>query len=431
MPCNIRNVRTYINMQPQIYQLSTHYFIEASLCEQFATQTTLAWTSSSNCGHIYNQTAQRLPWSTLLPHDWPIMFALDYELVGQAFIMHRLFAWHHHCHSILQVPHKAPDPGAHWHAAVQAHYIAMAGTGWSEWNHVCNLCTKYVKDESGKIVGAYRVAVTDSVSLGHLCCAVHDCKEPLPTNKHHYCKDHQELSNRYLVSSCHAKVTPRFKTCNEDLSEEEEDMVEEYASDEAQTDSMDDHSRDSLLPSAPDCNNKPIQGLHKVFSQFGRRQTHNEELCVVTCGIIVGRATFYGAKGPNSVCIFWKHVYPTKQSLPLTMFFDDNFHVAAMVDALGDTYFENMAMPVDVFHFKSKHKESDKYCGRLCGPARWPELIDPVTGKWVFTSSAAEQTNHWFGGFQAMTRLMQADCYNFLLDEIIMHKNTIRVQELE
>lgn len=50
-----------------------------------------------------------------------------------------------------------------------------------------------------------------------------------------------------------------------------------------------------------ECSEKPAEGLRKAFARFGRRRTHNEELCVASCGVILGRATFYGAEGPNSV----------------------------------------------------------------------------------------------------------------------------------
>ena len=50
-----------------------------------------------------------------------------------------------------------------------------------------------------------------------------------------------------------------------------------------------------------DCGDKDGGGHRKVFARFGRRRTHNEELCVASCGVILGHATFYGAEGPNSV----------------------------------------------------------------------------------------------------------------------------------
>lgn len=49
------------------------------------------------------------------------------------------------------------------------------------------------------------------------------------------------------------------------------------------------------------CLQKPESGLRRITARFGRRRTHNEQLCVSSCGIILGRATFYGAEGPNSV----------------------------------------------------------------------------------------------------------------------------------
>jgi hypothetical protein len=49
------------------------------------------------------------------------------------------------------------------------------------------------------------------------------------------------------------------------------------------------------------CDGKPEVGNRKVRARFGRRRTHNEELCVASCGVILGRATFYGSEAPNGV----------------------------------------------------------------------------------------------------------------------------------
>ena len=48
---------------------------------------------------------------------------------------------------------------------------------------------------------------------------------------------------------------------------------------------------------------KPESGNTKTWARFGRWRTHNEELCVATCGVILGRATMYGSGGPNGVRI--------------------------------------------------------------------------------------------------------------------------------
>lgn len=50
-----------------------------------------------------------------------------------------------------------------------------------------------------------------------------------------------------------------------------------------------------------DCNGKPAGGNQKPRARFGRRRTHNDELCVASCGVILGRTTFYGSEAPSAV----------------------------------------------------------------------------------------------------------------------------------
>jgi len=128
-------------------------------------------------------------------------------------------------------------------------------------------------------------------------------------------------------------------------------------------------------------------------------------------------------------------LFPTKVSLPTVLWHDNNCSVVKMLRADNKAdpnkgYFDSCMLPVDVFHFKSKHKESDKDCGENCNPYLFPELRTSE-GAWRFNSSAAEQTNAWFGGFQAIVREMQADRYEFFLDEMIKRRNRILIRELE
>jgi hypothetical protein len=118
------------------------------------------------------------------------------------------------------------------------------------------------------------------------------------------------------------------------------------------------------------------------------------------------------------------------------MFFDNNCSILRHLLALkpeevtpGHKVLRAMKFPVDVFHFKSKHKESDEFCGQHCNPAQWPELRTE-DGKWTFNSSVAEQTNVWFGGFLAMVRELRVERYNFLLDEVIRRRNAAVIDEL-
>ena len=93
-------------------------------------------------------------------------------------------------------------------------------------------------------------------------------------------------------------------------------------------------------------------------------------------------------------------------------------------------YFDVCILPVDVFHYKTKHKESDIDCGKNCNPYIWPELrIDDK--EWRFNSSAAEQVNSWYVGFQAIVQEMQVDRYNFFLNEMVKRKNRSTVEDLK
>jgi hypothetical protein len=208
---------------------------------------------------------------------------------------------------------------------------------------------------------------------------------------------------------------------------------------------------DTLIDENGVCDGKPDTGNKSVRARFGRRRTHNEELCVGSCGVILGRATFYGSEAPNGVRVsfyllpdltntdktifqtFWMRLFPTKASLPTVIWHDNNCRIRAMLNNDDEhlrTYFNQCALPVYIFHFKCKHKENDVECGRNCNPYIWPELRTP-DGKWRFNSSAAEQTNAWFGGYQAIVREMQVDRYEFFLDEMIKRRNRLIVDDLQ
>lgn len=130
---------------------------------------------------------------------------------------------------------------------------------------------------------------------------------------------------------------------------------------------------------------------------------------------------------------FWKRLFPTPASIPGVLWHDQNCRLWSMLqneDEETRRLFNDIALPVDVFHFKCKHKETDVVCGTHCNPYIWPELRTE-DGKWRFNSSAAEQSNVWFGKYQAMVREMHVDRFNFFLDEMIKRRNRMRVKELQ
>ena len=179
----------------------------------------------------------------------------------------------------------------------------------------------------------------DGVMIGHPCCGVQDCFEALQSVKDRFCSLHGNLNHICAVKTCVAAAEVGYRTCT---TAEHRSLETNY---QAQGKAMFQlkhrleraklsQTHDSLsIPlkaagtgllgdddvggGVPEgsgvdddevevdkrgiCAGKPESGNRSIRAMFGRRRTHNEELCVTSCGIILGRATFYGSEAPNGV----------------------------------------------------------------------------------------------------------------------------------
>ncbi|KAF7307585.1 hypothetical protein MIND_00553400 [Mycena indigotica] len=456
---NVR--RYYMHENTDFIQIGTHFYVERSLCELFAVMMATAWTSSTNCARIYHEGMVKSHISSLLPADWRVGFEMDVKAVSNSFFLHSLLLDNQRRGTILELPHQASSPAERLRPALEQRNLRMAGTGQDEWNHGCTTCCWFDKRDDGTMT-VVRSTVTDGVTLGRPCCGVHDCLERLPNVKCRFCKKHENLDNICAVKQCSETVSNGYRTCAEPTHRWLETYYElagkgmfqlKRRLQRAQTSQPNDalplgtilETDEEILEgdgadlnepvefdaSTIVCDGKPDTGNRVVRARFGRSMTHNEELCVSSCGIILGRATFYGSEAPNAVVQFWEALFPTKKSLPQVLWHDNNCRIMAMLrnePKERQDYFADVAKPVDVFHFKCKHKEGDLDCGRDCNALLWPELS--VDGKWRFNSSAAEQTNAWFGGFQSIVREMPVERYEFFLDEMIRRRNIWMVKLL-
>jgi hypothetical protein len=185
--------------------------------------------------------------------------------------------------------------------------------------------------------------------MGHYCCVVLDCQNRLRSVKDLFCIEHQTLKYQCSITTCSAVIEPGFRTCQ--LREHRDMELYHYQRGKAMFQLRDrlqrakgftpsnsfpasqpdtpnaDSSRlpqlqmeteatgADLLPigarSADDdsddeeieyvCEGKSTQGNRVLRARFGRRRTHNEQLCVFSCGVVAGRATFFGSEAPNGV----------------------------------------------------------------------------------------------------------------------------------
>jgi hypothetical protein len=245
----------------------------------------------------------------------------------------------------------------------------MVGPGQEHWNHACDMCC-WVFEEDGiicmllrlcyllyptEVIDQIRSTVTDGITIGHPCCAVQDCHEPLPHVKKRFCLFHTHLDSVCVVTTCLALADTDFRTC----ADPEHRKLETYYKQQGKAMFQLKHrlervkvsqTHDSLSPGddnkhsstahavdddqVPDlievdddedendfgegsgvqgddddvfidqdgvCDGKPDTGNKSVRARFGRGRTHNEELCVGSCSVILGRATFYGSEAPNGV----------------------------------------------------------------------------------------------------------------------------------
>ncbi|KAF7968972.1 hypothetical protein HWV62_28773 [Athelia sp. TMB] len=434
----------YYGKVPQVIEVSKHRYVERELCERFTHSMATAWVSATNNARLYNLEAEGH--ATPLSRVWNHSVELNAETVWDSFFLNGLLLDFKDRKDTLELDNNTVDHATRLRPAIQARNERMVGPGQELWNHACEVCCAS-REIDGR-VQMLRAVVTDGVTIGHPCCGVHDCKEPLRSQRNRFCPTHWDKNTECAVVGCTNAMSPSHTTCAEpdhrsletrgveahtamfQLRRRLERLKVYHPEDEGDTIEAGEALATGEVVEIEDDNhpNKPESGNRKVRARFGRRRTHNEQLCVTTCGIILGRATMYGSEGVNGVRLFHRVLFPTKASLPGVIFYDNNCHMKALVDSLGDTYFDNCALPVDVFHMKTKHKESDGDCNRLCNPALFKDLM--VDDKWRFNSSAAEITNAWFGGFQSMVREMRVDRYNFFLDEMIKRRNRTTVKDL-
>ncbi|KAJ7165361.1 hypothetical protein C8R46DRAFT_1163693 [Mycena filopes] len=389
----------YDSSVPKNIHVTETAFFQTELCVYIEMQMAMTHSSAEGISRIYNLALGQ----SSIPNASRLTHQLDGELVLDAFFHHAVLRHKSSRHQILSVPHSGPQRHRLDEALNERNYY-MVGTGQEFWAHTCNRCMKLYQGEDGNWY-QLSAGVHDGVTVRHLACSVHDCREPLPTQKARFCVTHSHLKDVCYIQGCNSVNQPGFATC----------LLESHRAHELA--SRERHAA--------------MFNLHNLKGSNARHWTHNEQLFVRCCGVIISRATFYGSEGITGVSLFLKATFPSQYpgAMPSYIFYDNNCLFVKHLLASGDHYFDRVGLPVDVWHFKCKHKEGDLFCQTHCNPARFRELVGD-DGKWVFNSSAAEQSNAWFGKFQNVVQEMPVLRYNFFLDEMIAIHNRHVVAEL-
>ncbi|KAJ6562697.1 hypothetical protein DFH09DRAFT_1478636 [Mycena vulgaris] len=387
-------IRTYYAGVPAAIQVSQHHFIEREVLSLFVELMLISWTSATNAARIYD-TCLSKPETRPEHKDWPP--EQDYEQRDR----------------VLSVPDTGEQSVRFTEAMQKLHVI-----------------------------------VIDGITIGRPCCGVHNCPEALANNRHRFCPGHDYRHHICTVEVCEEAVEPEFLTCGEATHRQLETNHKKrnkalfqlrgrlqranvsHPNDAFEAEVTADQVEEITIPSTCETDKDP-QGNRKLRALFGRRRTHNEQIFVRPCRMIVAHATFYGAESVSQTVDMIQKVFHVDGSMPDIVIYDNNCTVYKYLVHQYIELYKTVGFPVDVFHWTCKHAKEGIECSYHCNPTQFSELLGEDGKAWFFNSSIAEQTNVWLGGYHSILREMGSDKYDFFLDEMIMRKNRLTKAKLE
>ncbi|KAJ3866310.1 hypothetical protein EV359DRAFT_36897 [Lentinula novae-zelandiae] len=446
--------RLYYEAVPSVLEVTKHVYVERELAALFLGQMLMSWTSATNAAHMYNTilASTEIPTNTLGQRSTS---KLAQEHVWDAVIILSLLEYFGRSGRLLDVPH-IYDQSHRFQEAMHFRNTLIAEGGQELDHHYCNRCMRVLMVNGVPCMSKIHALVVDGICIGRPCCAYQGeaCKKPLPSNKHRFCIDHTPEALVCAVTSCRAGVETGFLTCHDRFHRQLETNRKErqksmfYLSQvhhrhgiSNPSDSIDptDIADDVELADGPeepqksttfavDCPDKE-EINPKLRAMFGRNRTHAEVVMHRPCGIMIRRKTCYKAETLSHITDSF-HWLDNHGLLPDVSFYDNNCRLYRYLRAHDDPLLGKLALPVDVFHWKSKHKKSDIDCSYHCSPYSFPELRINEHGQWYFNSSIAEQNNIWLGGYHSMLREMGHVKYDYFLDEMILRWNRMTLAKL-
>jgi hypothetical protein len=347
------DTRFYYDGLPDILQVADHQFIEHGLIDMWRTSINVAWVSFANCAAIYLNTHKTTTMDKI-PESWKFKGKLDGKNVAHSFILMALLEDHKRRNTTLQVPHSGLQ-SERYKLAMREKNDRTRLYGQTELRHRCKKCVREYPDN---ILGlTVHAVVMDGITLGRPTCSVPHCTIPLANKRHHFCPTHANFNQKCVIVGCDKRISaPDKRTCDDPthqrveaihverkgaafqlkeklkrakvahpkhgealdlpvahIIEQDDDLDETYeivgdrvipSEEEAVTQTT--LARASL--NATIVGNVPIQApgpstKKKIRAQFGRSRTHNEQILVAPCGIIIARETFYHAESITAVVV--------------------------------------------------------------------------------------------------------------------------------
>lgn len=233
------------------------------------------------------------------------------------------------CKSVMSVSSKR-DYQTSYIAVTSVRGITTIATGLS-----VRLCFQvYVSVANNRFEPSDKVScvVIDGITIGHPCCSHPNCPLPLRNQRDRFCAAHADKGSICAIKGCDQPIVKDTLTCKDPVHQSVENRARQHnqaffqlhhrlqtaAQRKAHVEEGNEEDAADLVtefdvnqagkvvpedegPAAhPD---QPQAGNKRLKAQFGRQRSHNEQIIVAPCGIIIGRVTFFGAEGLTSVAV--------------------------------------------------------------------------------------------------------------------------------
>jgi len=170
------------------------------------------------------------------------------------------------------------------------------------------------------------VVVIDRVTIGCCCCNIHNCQIPLSSNHNCFCPDHKGHNSVCVIVGCEQPVVEGRLACGDNKHQAVEHIHRERGQARFQLKECLQHACiahpnnsdvvDSAVAGEDDDKEEefvegdsvqPAEASQvkegKVWAQFSHKRTHNEQIIVAPCGMIIAQETFYGTEAVSSVIV--------------------------------------------------------------------------------------------------------------------------------
>lgn len=298
--------------------------------------------SATNCACSYDMVLSDKEIAAIEQAGWQFGMQLTLDHVWDAVMIWTLIGHHNDSNLELQVPHTG-DQKDRFTQVMQARNEHTIRFGQEEVLHYCNRCMQ-VYHQSDRTLRKCQVIVTDGLTLGHPCCGVFRCTQPLQNNCHRFCQVHFNQHDICAITICNRPVMAGRRACDLPAHQKMEqlhfqrgqaaftlkDRLQRYrvahpnsaVADDVTVDDLEENIEwfeiegehvevynvhnpgsvgeldDELCEAS-----KSETGNHQIKAWFHRRRTHNELTLVHPCGVIYARATFYGAEAVSNVLV--------------------------------------------------------------------------------------------------------------------------------